>query len=109
MGSSTFLVGLLPNFNTIGFAAPVLLVLLRMVQGLALGGEYCGAAVYVGEHAPQRRRGFYTSWIQTTASLGLLLSLAVILGIRALIGDEAFETYGWRLPFLFSVVLLAAY
>jgi MFS family permease len=108
MGSSTFLVGLLPNFNAIGFAAPILLVLLRMVQGLALGGEYSGAAVYLGEHAPPRRRGFYTSWIQTTASLGLLLSLAVILGIRVLIGEEAFENYGWRLPFLFSVVLLAA-
>lgn len=108
MGGSTFLVGLLPNFNAIGFAAPILLALLRIVQGLALGGEYSGAAVYVGEHAPQRRRGFYTSWIQTTASLGLLLSLAVILGIRALVGDEAFENYGWRFPFLFSVVLLVA-
>ncbi|WP_294533989.1 MFS transporter [uncultured Rhodoblastus sp.] len=108
MGASTFLVGLLPNFNAIGFAAPILLVLLRMIQGLALGGEYTGAAVYVGEHAPQRRRGYYTSWIQTTASLGLLLSLAVILGIRSAIGDEAFENYGWRLPFLFSFFLLAA-
>jgi hypothetical protein len=108
MGTSTFLIGLLPNYNAIGIAAPILLVLLRMVQGLALGGEYTGAAVFVAEHAPERRRGFYTSWIQTTATLGLLLSLVVILGIRGLIGEDAFDDYGWRIPFLLSFVLLAA-
>ena len=106
MGLSTFLVGLLPNFHAIGFAAPIFLVLLRLAQGLALGGEYGGAAIFVGEHSPQRRRGYYTSWIQTTASLGLLLSLLVILGFRTLIGEEDFEAYGWRFPFLMSFVLL---
>ena len=106
MGLSTFLVGLLPNFHAIGSAAPIFLVLLRLAQGLALGGEYGGAAIFVGEHAPQRRRGYFTSWIQTTASLGLLLSLLVILGFRTLIGEEDFEIYGWRFPFLNSFVLL---
>ena len=106
MGLSTFLVGLLPNFHAIGSAAPIFLVLLRLAQGLALGGEYGGAAIFVGEHAPQRRRGYFTSWIQTTASLGLLLSLLVILGFRTLIGEEDFEIYGWRFPFLISFVLL---
>jgi hypothetical protein len=108
MGISTFLVGLLPTFHAIGFAAPILLILLRLLQGLALGGEYGGAAIYVGEHAPQRRRGYYTAWIQTTATLGLLLSLVVIMGFRALIGEEDFEIYGWRFPFLLSFVLLVA-
>ncbi|MGD9599403.1 MAG: MFS transporter [Steroidobacteraceae bacterium] len=105
MGSSTALVGLLPNYATIGVAAPVLLVALRLLQGLALGGEYGGAAVYVAEHAPPGRRGFFTSWIQTTATLGLLLSLVVILACRLLLG-EAFEAWGWRIPFLLSTVLL---
>ncbi|WP_374545636.1 MFS transporter [Rhodoblastus sp.] len=108
MGISTFLVGLLPTFNAIGFMAPILLVTLRLLQGLALGGEYGGAAIYVGEHAPQRRRGYYTSWIQTTATLGLLLSLLIIMAFRALIGEEDFELYGWRFPFLLSFVLLVA-
>ncbi len=108
MGLSTFLVGLLPNFHAIGFTAPILLVLLRLAQGLALGGEYGGAAIFVGEHSPQRRRGYYTSWIQTTASLGLLLSLLVMLFFRHLIGEADFEAYGWRFPFLVSFALLVA-
>jgi MFS family permease len=108
MGLSTFLVGLLPNYHAIGVTAPILLVLLRLAQGLALGGEYGGAAIFVGEHSPQRRRGYYTSWIQTTASLGLLLSLLVILFFRHLIGEADFEAYGWRFPFLISFVLLVA-
>jgi Sugar (and other) transporter len=108
MGISTFLVGLLPTFAAIGFMAPILLIVLRLLQGLALGGEYGGAAIFVGEHAPQRRRGYYTSWIQTTATLGLLLSLLVIMGLRWLIGEENFDIYGWRFPFLLSFVLLVA-
>jgi len=107
MGMSTFLVGLLPSYATIGWPAPVILIILRMLQGLALGGEYGGAAVYVAEHAPQGRRGFYTSWIQTTATLGLLLSLMVILSLRLALGEQAFADYGWRIPFLVSVFLLA--
>jgi MFS family permease len=106
MGISTFLVGLLPTFNGVGFVAPILLVLLRLLQGLALGGEYGGAAIFVGEHSPQRRRGYYTSWIQTTATLGFLLSLIVVLAFRALIGEQDFELYGWRFPFLMSFALL---
>ncbi len=107
MGLSTFLVGLLPSYATIGWPAPVILIILRMLQGLALGGEYGGAAVYVAEHAPQGRRGFYTSWIQTTATLGLLLSLIVILSLRLALGEQAFAEYGWRIPFLASIFLLA--
>lgn len=107
MGLSTFLVGLLPSYATIGWAAPVILIILRMLQGLALGGEYGGAAVYVAEHAPQGKRGFYTSWIQTTATLGLLLSLVVILSFRIYLGEQAFQAWGWRIPFLVSVFLLA--
>jgi MFS family permease len=107
MGAATFLVGLLPSYETIGWIAPVILIALRMAQGLALGGEYGGAAVYVAEHAPQGRRGFYTSWIQTTATLGLLLSLIVILSIRLYLGEQAFQAWGWRIPFLVSVFLLA--
>ena len=107
MGVSTFLVGLLPSYATIGWVAPVSLIVLRMAQGLALGGEYGGAAVYVAEHAPQGRRGFYTSWIQTTATLGLLLSLVVILSVRLYFGEQAFQAWGWRIPFLVSVFLLA--
>ena len=89
-----------------GIAAPVLLIVLRLVQGLALGGEYGGAATYVAEHAPHGKRGFYTSWIQTTATLGLFMALLVILGIRTAMGEEAFNDWGWRIPFLLSVVLL---
>lgn len=107
MGASTFLVGLLPSYNTIGWIAPVILIALRMLQGLALGGEYGGAAVYVAEHAPVGRRGFYTSWIQTTATLGLLLSLLVILVIRVNMGEADFAAWGWRIPFLLSIFLLA--
>ncbi len=106
MGASTFIVGLLPGYETIGWAAPIILIVLRMLQGLALGGEYGGAVVYVAEHAPNNRRGFFTSWIQTTATLGLLLSLLVILGVRSLTGEEAFAAWGWRIPFLLSIFLL---
>ena len=107
MGLSTFGVGLLPSYATIGWPAPVILIILRMLQGLALGGEYGGAAVYVAEHAPVGRRGFYTAWIQTTATVGLLLSLVVILSLRLYMGEKAFADYGWRIPFLLSVGLLA--
>ncbi|HYC05261.1 MAG TPA: MFS transporter [Azospirillaceae bacterium] len=107
MGVSTFVVGLLPSYETIGWVAPVVLILLRMLQGLALGGEYGGAVVYVAEHAPNGRRGFFTSWIQTTATLGLLLSLMVILAVRSYVGEEAFAAWGWRIPFLLSIFLLA--
>jgi MFS family permease len=107
MGASTFIVGLLPNYNSIGVAAPIILIILRILQGLALGGEYGGAATYVAEHAPHGKRGFFTSWIQTTATLGLFLSLMVILGTRTAIGEEAFAAWGWRVPFLVSVFLLA--
>ncbi len=107
MGTSTALVGLLPNYASIGVAAPIALVALRLLQGLALGGEYGGAAVYVAEHAPEGRRGLYTSWIQTTATLGLFLSLLVILACRLLLGSEDFDAWGWRIPFLLSVLLLA--
>jgi len=107
MGLSTFVVGLLPNYETIGWLAPVTLIALRMLQGLALGGEYGGAVVYVAEHAPNGRRGYFTSWIQTTATLGLLLSLMVILGVRTYIGEDAFKAWGWRIPFLLSIFLLA--
>ena len=107
MGVSTFVVGLLPSYETIGWIAPVTLILLRMLQGLALGGEYGGAVVYVAEHAPNDRRGFYTSWIQTTATLGLLLSLMVILAVRSWTGEQAFAAWGWRVPFLLSIFLLA--
>jgi len=107
MGLSTFIVGILPNYASIGVAAPVILIALRMLQGLALGGEYGGAATYVAEHAPQGKRGAYTSWIQTTATLGLFLSLMVILGTRTLIGEAAFADWGWRVPFIVSILLLA--
>jgi MFS family permease len=106
MGASTALVGLLPSYETIGVAAPVILIFLRLLQGLALGGEYGGAATYVAEHAPDGKRGLYTSWIQTTATMGLFLSLLVILGCRSLLSPEAFDEWGWRIPFLLSVVLL---
>jgi MFS-type transporter involved in bile tolerance (Atg22 family) len=106
MGVSTSVVGLLPGYAKIGVAAPVLLIVMRLLQGLALGGEYGGAATYVAEHAPKGKRGAYTSWIQTTATLGLFLSLLVILGCRTALGTEAFEAWGWRIPFLVSLVLL---
>jgi MFS family permease len=106
MGLSTFIVGLLPNYATIGIAAPVILIVLRLFQGLALGGEYGGAATYVAEHAPNGKRGLYTSWIQTTATLGLFLSLLVILSTRTWMGEKAFAEWGWRIPFLLSIILL---
>ncbi|MGB3069542.1 MAG: MFS transporter [Ottowia sp.] len=107
MGLSTFIVGLLPNYASIGVLAPVILIVLRMLQGLALGGEYGGAATYVAEHAPHGKRGAYTSWIQTTATLGLFLSLIVILIVRNVTGEEAFAAWAWRIPFLVSIALLA--
>src|SRR3954469_10916137 len=106
MGLGTFMIGLLPTYDSIGIVAPILLIALRLVQGLALGGEYGGAATYVAEHAPMGRRGFYTSWIQTTATLGLFMALLIILGIRTAMGEAAFLDWGWRIPFLLSVVLL---
>ena len=107
MGGSTAAIGFLPGYTTIGIGAPIILVLLRLLQGLALGGEYGGAAVYVAEHAPDGKRGYYTSYIQTTATLGLFLSLAVILIVRALVGEDAFKAWGWRVPFILSLLLLA--
>jgi predicted MFS family arabinose efflux permease len=106
MGVSTFVVGLLPSYEQIGVAAPILLIVMRLVQGLALGGEYGGAATYVAEHAPEGKRGFYTSWIQTTATVGLFLSLLVILITRTQLGEEDFKVWGWRIPFLVSLLLL---
>ena len=106
MGLSTFVVALLPSSATIGILAPIILIILRLLQGLALGGEYGGAATYVAEHSPHGRRGFYTSWIQTTATLGLFLSLVVILGTRTLVGEANFAAWGWRIPFAVSIVLL---
>ena len=106
MGISTFIVGLLPNAATIGIAAPIILIILRLLQGLALGGEYGGAATYVAEHSPPGKRGYYTSFIQTTATLGLFLSLLVILFTRTILGEADFAAWGWRIPFLLSVVLL---
>jgi MFS family permease len=106
MGVSTFIVGILPNYASIGVAAPVILICLRLLQGLALGGEYGGAATYVAEHSPAGQRGAYTAWIQTTATLGLFLSLMVILGTRTIVGEEAFADWGWRVPFLVSVIML---
>ncbi len=106
MGGSTAAIGLLPGYDTIGFAAPVILVILRLLQGLALGGEYGGAAVYVAEHVPDSRRGFYTSFIQTTATIGLFVSLIVILITRKMAGESAFAEWAWRIPFLLSLVLV---
>jgi MFS family permease len=107
MGLSTFLIGLLPTYATIGVLAPAILLVLRLLQGLALGGEYGGAAVYVAEHVPDDRRGFYTSFIQITATLGLFVSLGVVLGVKRMMSDEAFRTWGWRVPFLLSIILVA--
>ena len=106
MGISTFIVGILPNYASIGVAAPIILIILRLLQGLALGGEYGGAATYVAEHAPHGKRGAYTAWIQTTATLGLFLSLLVILGTRTVMGEVVFNDWGWRIPFLVSILLL---
>ena len=106
MGVSTFIVGILPTYASIGVAAPIILICLRLLQGLALGGEYGGAATYVAEHAPHGKRGAYTAWIQTTATLGLFLSLMVILGTRTITGEAAFADWGWRVPFIVSIVLL---
>ena len=107
MGLSTFFVGLLPSYASVGVAAPIALVVLRLLQGLALGGEYGGAATYVAEHAPAHRRGLFTSFIQTTASLGLFAALLIVIGVRTLVGEEAFAAWGWRIPFLVSIALLA--
>jgi MFS family permease len=107
MGAGTFLIGVLPTYAQWGIAAPILLIALRLVQGLALGGEYGGAAIYVAEHAPANKRGYYTSWIQTTATLGLFLALLLILAIRTSMNPDDFSTWGWRIPFLLSAILLA--
>ncbi|CCW15750.1 Permeases of the major facilitator superfamily [Sphingobium indicum BiD32] len=106
MGLSTFAVGLLPSYASIGVAAPIILLIMRLAQGLALGGEYGGAATYVAEHAPEGKRGLYTSWIQTTATFGLFAALLVVIGFRYGLGEEAFAAWGWRLPFLISILLL---
>ncbi len=106
MGGATTAIGLLPTYESIGIAAPIALVLLRLTQGLALGGEYGGAATYIAEHCPDEKRGFYTSFIQTTATLGLFVSLGVILSVRSTLGEEAFGEWGWRIPFLLSIVLV---
>ena len=106
MGGATFAIGLIPSYATIGAWAPILVLTLRLLQGLALGGEYGGAATYVAEHAPAERRGFFTSWIQTTATLGLVISLAVIMATRASLSKEAFDEYGWRIPFLVSILMV---
>jgi MFS family permease len=107
MGAGTFLIGLVPGYATVGIVAPIVLIGLRLVQGLALGGEYGGAAIYVAEHAPPGKRGLYTSWIQTTATLGLFMALLIVLGVRTWIGEDAFGDWGWRVPFLLSAILLA--
>ncbi|MBK7891339.1 MAG: MHS family MFS transporter [Bdellovibrionales bacterium] len=106
MGSSTFAIGLLPTYETAGILAPLLLLFLRLLQGLALGGEYGGAATYVAEHSPNGRRGFYTSFIQTTATMGLFVSLGVILSTRSIVGESSFTEWGWRIPFLLSSILV---
>src|SRR3974390_3132126 len=106
MGVGTFFIGLLPGYETWGLAAPIVLIALRLVQGLALGGEYGGAAIYVAEHAPQNQKGYYTSWIQTTATLGLFMALLLILGIRNAQGEQTFGDWVWRVPFLLSALLL---
>src|SRR3974390_897873 len=107
MGVGTFFIGVLPGYASWGIMGPVVLIGLRLIQGLALGGEYGGAAIYVAEHAPSGKRGYYTSWIQTTATLGLFMALLLILGIRTAMGEESFGDWGWRLPFLLSSILLA--
>ncbi|WEK19252.1 MAG: MFS transporter [Candidatus Pedobacter colombiensis] len=106
MGGSTFLIGLIPSYSSIGYAAPILVLILRLIQGLALGGEYGGAATYVAEHAPANKRGFFTSWIQTTATGGLFLSLGIIVLTKNLVGADSFADWGWRIPFLLSILLV---
>jgi MFS family permease len=106
MGGATFGIGLIPSYQSIGALAPILVLILRLLQGLALGGEYGGAATYVAEHSPENRRGFYTSWIQTTATLGLIISLSVIMLTRSLLSAEDFDLYGWRIPFLISIIMV---
>ena len=107
MGLSTFLIGCIPTYATIGFLAPAIVVVLRLLQGLALGGEYGGAAVYVAEHVPDNKRGFYTSFIQITATLGLFVSLLVVLGVKGMMSEATFKAWGWRVPFLLSIILVA--
>src|ERR1051325_4565916 len=107
MGVGTFFIGVLPGYDNWGILAPIVLIGLRLVQGLALGGEYGGAATYVAEHAPKNKRGFYTSWIQTTATVGLFMALLLILGIRTAMGEQTFGDWGWRIPLLLSAILLA--
>src|SRR5712671_7716376 len=107
MGGATFLIGLLPVYSTAGWLSPVTLILIRVLQGLALGGEYGGAAVYVAEHVPDHKRGFYTSFIQITATLGLFVSLLVILATQSAMSPADFQRYGWRIPFLISIFMLA--
>ncbi len=106
MGGATFAIGLVPSYQSIGALAPILVLILRLLQGLALGGEYGGAATYVAEHSPEHQRGFYTSWIQTTATLGLIISLGVIMLTRGLLSPEEFDEYGWRIPFLISIIMV---
>lgn len=106
MGGATFAIGLVPSYQSIGALAPILVLLLRLLQGLALGGEYGGAATYVAEHSPEHQRGFYTSWIQTTATLGLIISLGVIMLTRGVLSPEEFDAYGWRIPFLISIIMV---
>src|SRR5690554_5212811 len=106
MGGATFLIGCIPSYETIGFWAPFIVLILRLLQGLALGGEYGGAATYVAEHSPNGQRGYWTSWIQTTATFGLFISLIVILATRSLMSEEQFELWGWRIPFLLSILMV---
>ena len=106
MGLSTFLIGCIPSYETIGFAAPILVLILRLLQGLALGGEYGGAATYVAEHSPVHQRGYWTSWIQTTATFGLFLSLMVIIITKGILSENAFDDWGWRIPFWISIVMV---
>ena len=107
MGGATFLIGCIPSYETIGFMAPLLVLILRMLQGLALGGEYGGAATYVAEHAPAGEKGYWTSWIQTTATVGLFISLMVILITKSTLSKEAFDEWGWRVPFWVSILITA--
>src|SRR5438045_653982 len=107
MGAATFVVGLIPSYQSWGYAAPILILLMRAIQGLALGGEYGGAATYIAEHAPDGKRGLYTSWIQTTATMGIVLALAIILICRQSLSAQDFEDWGWRIPFLISALLVA--
>src|SRR5436853_2514044 len=111
MGAATFLVGLIPSYQPWGIVSPILILLMRAMQGLALGGQYGGAATYIAEHAPDGKRGLYTSWIQTTATLGIVTALLVIIAFRTGMGDAAFADYGWRFPFMLSalLVVLSAY